>query len=58
MKQKLREPRVKHTQRFNFNTFKKIEREAEKAKRSISAEVELRIERTFRQDEEQEGQAA
>lgn len=58
MKQKLREPRVKVTQRFNFNTFKMIERAAERAKRSISAEVELRVERSFRQDEEPQGEVA
>ncbi len=58
MKQKLREPRVKLTQRFNFNTFKQLERAAERAKRSLSAEIELRIERSFREEESSEGVAA
>ena len=56
MKQKLKEPRIKVTQRFNFNTYKQLERAAQRAKRSLSAEVELRVERTFRQDEQ--GEAA
>lgn len=52
MRQKTREHRVQHTQRLNFTTYKRLVHAADAAKRSLSAEIELRIERSLREEGE------
>lgn len=47
MKQKTAEQRIQHTQRFNWTTYKQLVASAKKNKRSISAEIEIRVERTL-----------